>query len=81
VQTLQAELGRVAFEAVRDPRQAVQVRKTLAGMLQRLQALRDSELDPAALADQTAAIEAYRTAFDDLAAADQQRRAARGVLV
>ncbi|MCV0235782.1 MULTISPECIES: methyl-accepting chemotaxis protein [Pseudomonas] len=80
-QTQQAEQGRLAFEAGSDPRQAEQVRQTLAGMLQRLQALRDSELDPAALAHQTEAIEAYRKAFDDLAAADQQRSAARGVLV
>ncbi|HCF2004217.1 TPA: methyl-accepting chemotaxis protein [Pseudomonas aeruginosa] len=80
-QTQQAEQGRLAFEAGSDPRQAEQVRQTLAGMLQRLQALRDSELDPAALAHQAEAIEAYRKAFDDLAAADQQRSAARGVLV
>lgn len=46
-QTQQAEQGRLAFEAGSDPRQAEQVRQTLAGMLQRLQALRDSELDPA----------------------------------
>lgn len=80
-QTQQAEQGRLAFEAGSDPRQAEQVRQTLAGMLQRLQALRDSELNPAALAHQAEAIEAYRKAFDDLAAADQQRSAARGVLV
>ncbi|VFS82917.1 putative chemotaxis transducer [Pseudomonas aeruginosa] len=80
-QAQQAEQGRLAFEAGSDPRQAEQVRQTLAGMLQRLQALRDSELDPAALAHQAEAIEAYRKAFDDLAAADQQRSAARGVLV
>ncbi|WP_034063098.1 methyl-accepting chemotaxis protein, partial [Pseudomonas aeruginosa] len=80
-QAQQAEQGRLAFEAGSDPRQAEQVRQTLAGMLQRLQALRDSELDPAALAHQAEAIEAYRKAFDDLTAADQQRSAARGVLV
>ena len=80
-QTQQAEQGRLAFEAGSDPRQAEQVRQTLAGMLQRLQALRDSELNPAALAHQAEAIEAYRKAFDDLAATDQQRSAARGVLV
>lgn len=80
-QAQQAEQGRLAFEAGSDPRQAEQVRQTLAGMLQRLQALRDNELDPAALAHQAEAIEAYRKAFDDLAAADQQRSAARGVLV
>ncbi|MCO3345351.1 HAMP domain-containing protein [Pseudomonas aeruginosa] len=80
-QAQQAEQSRLAFEAGSDPRQAEQVRQTLAGMLQRLQALRHSELDPAALAHQAEAIEAYRKAFDDLAAADQQRSAARGVLV
>ncbi|MCT4955039.1 methyl-accepting chemotaxis protein [Pseudomonas aeruginosa] len=80
-QAQQAEQGRLAFEAGSDPRQAEQVRQTLAGMLQRLQALRHSELDPAALAHQAEAIEAYRKAFDDLAAADLQRSAARGVLV
>ncbi|MFN2831551.1 hypothetical protein ACKUFH_25580, partial [Escherichia coli] len=71
-QTQQAEQGRLAFETGRDPRQTGQGRQTLAGMLQSLQALRDSELDPAALAHQTAAIGAYRKAFDDLAAAGHQ---------
>ncbi|MBF2981586.1 methyl-accepting chemotaxis protein, partial [Pseudomonas aeruginosa] len=45
-QAQQAEQSRLAFEAGSDPRQAEQVRQTLAGMLQRLQALRHSELDP-----------------------------------
>ncbi|MGV8611245.1 methyl-accepting chemotaxis protein, partial [Pseudomonas aeruginosa] len=58
-----------------------QVRQTLAGMRQPRQALIDSGLDPAALAHQTEAFEAYRKAFADLFAADQKRSAVRGVLL
>ncbi|OES59745.1 chemotaxis protein, partial [Pseudomonas aeruginosa] len=80
-QAQQAEQAHLAFDAGSDPRQAERLRRILTGMLERLRQLRDSELDPAALAREAEAIEAYRGAFDDLAAADQQRSAARGVLV
>ncbi|MCR3765614.1 methyl-accepting chemotaxis protein, partial [Pseudomonas aeruginosa] len=71
-QAQQAEQAHLAFDAGSDPREAERLRRILTGMLERLRQLRDSELDPAALAREAEAIEAYRGAFDDLAAADQQ---------
>ena len=78
-QAQQAEQGRLAFEAGSD--RAPRPQAAGSDPSRDAPALRDSELDPAALAHQAEAIEAYRKAFDDLAAADQQRSAARGVLV
>ncbi|VTL98483.1 putative chemotaxis transducer [Pseudomonas aeruginosa] len=59
-QAQQAEQAHMAFDAGSDPRQAERLRRILTGMLERLRQLRDSELDPAALAREAEAIEAYR---------------------